>query len=182
MTFFLIFAASTLLLLFVRHFLADRPNATHSVNIINDETADAFIRLTPTELAERYKREQGLVKGGTLCFWGHWFGRPYDNFHQISSVDFDTTTNVLTICFSEHETLIVTNPADIREYKERLVIDKADKVYWQWYKYGKAQEPENLFYYDINTNDGSLNPRTNAHWHKGEWKDLTILNPAVLLT
>lgn len=91
-------------------------------------------------------------------------------------------TNVLTIHFSENEILTVTNPADITENKQRLVIATADKVYWQWYYYGKPQEPNNLFYYDISRKDGLLNATTNVNWYKADWKDLTITKAAVLLT
>jgi hypothetical protein len=166
MTSLLILAASTLLFLLVRHFLKDTTNATHSMSIKSDNVTDTFIELTPTEFAKKYKSQQGQVKGGTLCFWGHWFGKPYDNFHQITSVDFDTTTNVLTIRFSEQETLTVTFPSGITEYKDRLVIANADKVYWQWYYYGKVQEPENLFHYNITKNGDTITGSTNANWYK----------------
>jgi hypothetical protein len=152
------------------------------MSIKSDNVTDTFIELTPTEFAKKYKSQQGQVKGGTLCFWGHWFGKPYDNFHQITSVDFDTTTNVLTIRFSEQETLTVTFPSGITEYKDRLVIANADKVYWQWYYYGKIQEPENLFHYNITKNGDTITGSTNANWYKANWNDLTITKPAVLLT
>jgi len=152
------------------------------MNNKSDNVADTFKSLTPIEFAEKYKSQQGQVKGGTLCFWGHWFGRPYDNFHQITSVDFDTITNILTIRFSEQETLTVTTPADIKEYKNRLEIIKADKVHWQWFYYGKTHEPENLFYYKIERSDNAIKGSTNADWYKADWSDLMVTKPAVLLT
>jgi len=38
------------------------------------------------DFVERYTNNQGMIKGGTLCFYGHWFGRPYDNYHEIISI------------------------------------------------------------------------------------------------
>src|SRR5687767_8787149 len=112
MTFFIILAVSTSIFYIVRHLLKWSKVSTNSNTIKNEKQADS-IQLTPKQFAEKYKTNQGQVKGGTLCFWGHWFGRPYDNFHQITSVDYDTDTNILTIHFSEQETLTVTNPSDI---------------------------------------------------------------------
>ena len=86
---------------------------------------DAAIQLTPIQFAEKYLSKQGQVKGGTLCFWGHWFGKPYDNIHEITAVDYDTGTNILTIRFSEQETLTITNPLGIEEYNNRLQIQNS---------------------------------------------------------
>ena len=156
--------------------------STNPITIENKNQIDTAIQLTPQQFAEKYKIKQGRVKGGTLCFWGHWFGRPYDNFHQITVLEYDTDTNILTIHFSEHETLTITNPSDIEEYSNRFQIKQADKVYWQWYSYGKAQEEENLFHYNITRIDGVITGFTNANWYKADWSDLTSTKPAVLLT
>lgn len=182
MSYLLILTATTLLFFLARHFLKGTTNATYSMNNKSDDETSIPVKLTPTEFAEKYKSQQGQVKGGSLCFWGHWFGKPYDNYHQITSVDFDPTTNKLTIRFSEQETLTVTNPADITEYKEKLVIADADNVYWQWHYYGNTQEPGNLFYYDISRKGNSVTATTNVKRHKPDWKDLTITKPAVMLT
>lgn len=182
MTFFLILAASTIIFYLARHFLKRSEASINSNNIRNDKQMDTAIQLTPKQFVEKYKNAQGLVKGGTLCFWGHWFGKPYDNFHQITALDYDTDANILTIHFSEQETLTITNPSDIEEYSNRLQINHADKVYWQWYYYGKAQEEENLFYYNITKKDGVITGLTNANWYKANWSDLISTKPAVLLT
>jgi len=154
---------------------------TQFMNSKLNNTQETYNNLTPVAFAQKYKSQLRQVKGGALCFWGHWFGRPYDNFHQITSVDFDTVSNTLTICFSEKEMLTVSNPQQIKEYKNRLEINNADSVHWQWYYYGKTIEPSNLFYYDIHCNDNKLKGTTNANWYKENWSDLTISRPAVLL-
>lgn len=182
MTYLLILAASTIIFYIARHFFKGSKVPTNSNPIKNSKQIDTAIQLTPKQFAEKYKTNQGQVKGGTLCFWGRWFGRPYDNLHQITSVSYDTDLNILTILFSEQETLTVTNPSDIEEYRNRFQINQADKVYWQWYYYGKTQAEENLFYYDITKNGSTVNGLTNANWYKADWSDLTLTKPAVLLT
>lgn len=92
MSYLLILTATTLLFFLARHFLKGTTNATYSMNNKSDDETSIPVKLTPTEFAEKYKSQQGQVKGGSLCFWGHWFGKPYDNYHQITSVDFDPTT------------------------------------------------------------------------------------------
>lgn len=82
MTFFLILGASTLLFLLARHFLKGASNVAHSMSIKSDNDTDTT-NLTPTEFAEKYKSPKGQVKGGALCFWGHWFGKPYDIFTKL---------------------------------------------------------------------------------------------------
>ena len=182
MTYLLILIASTIIFYLARHFFKASKAPTNSNAIKNDTQMDAAIQLTPIQFAEKYLSKQGQVKGGTLCFWGHWFGKPYDNIHEITAVEYDTGTNILTLRFSEQETLTITNPLGIVEYNNRLQINQADKVYWQWYYYGKKQETENLLYYDITKNSGGITGLTNANWYKVDWSDLTSTKPAVLLT
>ncbi len=184
MTFFIILAVSTIIFYVARHLLKSADRQTNSVinkreNITQDEIP---CKLTPKQFSEKYRNGQGQVKGGTLCFWGHWFGRPYDNFHQITNSDFDIEHNILTIQFSEQETLRINNPTDIEEYRNRFQINKADKVYWQWYYYGKTQESENLLYYNIIKSGDNINGETNTNWNKVDWSDLTLNKPAVLFT
>jgi len=97
-------------------------------------------------------------------------------------MDYNIVTNILEIRFSEQETLTVINPSDIEEYGNRFEIVQADRVYWQWYYYGKIQEEENLCYYDIARNNGIISGLTNAKWNNVNWSELTSTRPAVLLT
>lgn len=50
-------------------------------------------------------------KGGSMRFWGDWFGRPYDNFHVPVSAELDG--RVLTIRFGGGERCIIFDPIDI---------------------------------------------------------------------
>lgn len=52
-----------------------------------------------------------LKTGGTLRFWGEWFGRPYDNFHKPVNSEF--SENMLIIRFENGEKCTVYDPSEI---------------------------------------------------------------------
>jgi hypothetical protein len=79
-------------------------------------------KLLTEEFVEKYNRKEGLIKGGSLCFYGHWFGRPYDNYHRLELATFDSITNTLTLTFDENETLSILNPQDISEFEKKFTI------------------------------------------------------------
>ena len=155
----------------------------NSKNRINSE-----INMSIEEFVEKYQTKKGQVKGGTLCFWGHWFGRPYDNFHTIVSVDFDNQNENLKLRFSEGETLIITKAEEIKELignepsTNRLQILKAEKVYWEWNSYGELATTENLLYYEFKRVGQQILVETNSKRYPKDFADLDILKPAVLLT
>jgi hypothetical protein len=120
------------------------------------QTETLVAKLLTEEFVEKYNKKQGQVKGGSLCFYGHWFGRPYDNYHQLEFTTFDSTTNILTLNFNEKETLTIFNPQDISEFEDKLTIGLADKINWKWFSYGKPQTDENLYFIEINRIENSL--------------------------
>lgn len=83
-----------------------------------------------------------LKKGGSLRFFGEWFGRPYDNFHRPVSAQLDG--NVLVILFDGSEKCTVYDPFGIVNEPNDFHIERASKVVWEWYNYGREQVPENL--------------------------------------
>lgn len=83
-----------------------------------------------------------LKAGGSLRFWGEWFGRPYDNFHRPVSAELNG--NVLTICFENGERCTVYEPSGIVNEPNDFHIEYASKIVWEWYYYGREKTPENL--------------------------------------
>ncbi len=45
-----------------------------------------------------------------------------------------------------------------------IKIQKASKVKWSWYYYGKPKEPENLLYYEFVVNGEDVVSTTNSPW------------------
>lgn len=110
--------------------------------------------------------------GGTLRFWGQWFGKAYDNWHRVVSCEADG--DLLQIHFNENETLSVWAPRNAafeerphprepgewspsgRKLKDRVFsIRDADRVRWEWFYYGRPPAPENLHFIEfVRTPDG----------------------------
>lgn len=125
-------------------------------------------------------KKKGKIKGGSLCFYGHWFGKPYDNYHQLNNLEYDSSTNKLTLIFDERETLSISNPRNILEFENMVTIDIADNIYWQWYSYGKEYSNANLYYIEISKENNLLKGVSNVDWYKIAFKDLNIASPALL--
>lgn len=81
------------------------------------------------------KKEFEIYKsGGSLCFYGDWFGRPYDNFYKIKEYTFHD--DILEIRFDEGDFLRITNPKNIVNDKEQFAVTHATKVEWIHHLYG----------------------------------------------
>ena len=87
---------------------------------------------------------QILTKGGSLCFYGEWFGRPYDNYHKIIHTSYDG--EILEIIFDQQERLLVYKPENITSTEKELKIAKAQKVKWIYIPYGTTAS-ENIITY-----------------------------------
>jgi hypothetical protein len=126
----------------------------------------------PEEIAGQVMTILPRIGGGTLRFWGQWFGKPYDNCHQVVSCEVDG--DLLQIHFNENETLSVRAPRNAgfeerphplepgswspsgRALKEQVFsIGDAERVRWEWFYYGRPQAPENRRFIEfVRTADG----------------------------
>lgn len=86
-----------------------------------------------------------LTQGGSLCFYGDWFGRSYDNFHKIIHARYDD--KLLEIFFDCHEHLIIYEPQNITNTKHELKIKNAKKVKWMYIPYETATTKHNTIIY-----------------------------------
>jgi hypothetical protein len=98
------------------------------------------------KIAEHIQQHLPYVKSGTLKFFGQWFGRPYDNVHEIESAA--AKDNCLIIEFRGQESLGIWDPCGFRISKTEFQINSASRVLWMWYYYGRPQTMENLRYID----------------------------------
>lgn len=135
--------------------------------------------LSIKEFIEIYQKDENRVRGGSLCFWGQWFGKPMDHFHGIFSVSFDH--NVLTIDFATQAFLNVTNPGSILTYSNRLEIATADHVYFEWPDRDKSGHVNHRYHYEFSRNGQTISGKSNIHWSVIDQKSLSIKKPAVLI-
>jgi hypothetical protein len=110
--------------------------------------------------------------GGTLRFWGQWFGKAYDNCHRL--VRYEAEGDLLKFHFDENETLSLWAPRKAafeerphlmepgswspsgRVIKEHVFrIGDADRVRWEWFYYGRPQTLPNLHFIEfVNARSG----------------------------
>jgi len=116
------------------------------------------------------------LKQGTLRFWGVWFGRPYDNQHEILSCTAEA--ELLTLRFNDGEVLRVWSPRKATIDAKRFRIREADRVRWEWFYYGRPKLPANLYFEDFTLEGSQIRAQTNIDWCEPNLKtDLSL--PAV---
>ena len=94
---------------------------------------------TLEEFISKYKE----TINGSFCFFGSWFGKPLDNWHQL--VSYETQDNYILMRFNEEETLEVWKPKGL-SFDGYFMIQDATRVRWEWFYYGRPRLPENRFY------------------------------------
>ena len=68
-----------------------------------------------------------------MCFYGEWFGKPYDNFHRIIRSRYEN--DCLEIYFDHNEVLSIFHPSGITSDAKHLEIINASKVIWRYIPY-----------------------------------------------
>lgn len=133
----------------------------------------ADLKLSATEFEQRFG--EVTINGGTLRFWGNWFGKPMDNYHEIKNVEFDNGKNILTLTLGEDEKLKIWNPSNLEIGRKELRIKNADKILFEWHLYGENKTGENLRFESYKNNGISIEFTTdfmpekrNVECHKSE--------------
>ena len=80
-------------------FIWSKNNENKSIKRKSELTSE--LELSPIHFAEKF--ENLKLNGGTLRFWGKWFGKPMDNYHQIKKAEFNAETNKLLLILDEGE-------------------------------------------------------------------------------
>ena len=88
-------------------------------------------------------QEEMLIRRGSLCFWGEWFGEPCERILTIERVKWSETE--IVIRFDQGECLRITDPTQIVNEENRLIIAGAARVLFCWYGDGKEHSYENLY-------------------------------------
>lgn len=127
-------------------------------------------------IAEEINRMVPEVKSGSLRFFGEWFGRPYDNAHQVVSAQAEH--DILTIKFDEGETLTVWSPSGSKVSETEFEITYAGRVRWDWFLYGRDKTQANLRFEDFRVVKDRIQTAHNIDWYEPEFRP-TLDLPAV---
>jgi hypothetical protein len=135
------------------------------------------------DIAALIKEGLPRIGGGTLRFWGEWFGRPYDNCHRL--VECEAENDLLKLRFNENEMLFVWAPRraafERRPYvlesgasmpsggtlvEQVFRIDEADRVRWEWFYYGRPQVLQNRYFIQYARTRAGMESANNIDWCK----------------
>ena len=106
------------------------------------------------EIAEIISNLPERERSGSLKIWGNWFGRPFDNNHVCMSCA--AQEDHIVLHFRKGERLTIWNPSAPSSAPGRLAITEASRIRWEWYHYGRPQNPENLQFMDYENCEGRI--------------------------
>ena len=111
------------------------------------------------------------IKGraGSFRFYGHWLGRATDSIYKLSKIDI-AKDGTITIILEDDEKVIISNPSNLVEKKDCIVVEFADEVIFQWYYYGKDKTKENLYHFRFKYTENEIQTSSNVDWYKPKFK------------
>lgn len=137
-------------------------------------------RRSPEEFVRLLENKDNLFIGGSFRIFGDWFGKPYDNYHEIENAELNNQLNRLTLNFKEGEKLEIYNPRYVFEASTFLKIVKADRIKLTWFYYGKTKTTENQYFLDYTLTDKKIATETNVDWYKPIF-DISLGDPALMI-
>lgn len=100
-------------------------------------------------------------QGGSLAFFGSWFGKIPDNLHTLISINIEK--NTLILGFNMGETLEISDPSNMEIMDDALIILSASSVDWYWNSYDEKPSPENRNYYKFKRVGSDIHTNTNTN-------------------
>ncbi len=95
------------------------------------------------QIARSIERQIASLPCGSLAFFGDIFGGRIDNIHRFVAAHVEDS-NSLVIDFDGAETLRVWDPESAEISPTTFLIQRASRVRWEWFSYGRPLTPENL--------------------------------------
>ena len=118
------------------------------------------------------------LKSGSLAVFGDIFGGRIDNIHTVLSAATGNAPSRLRVEFDEGESLEVWDPDDYTFGPRVFRIEKATRVRWEWFYYGRPKTPENRFFIEYEVWDGLVIANSDADWAPRRFAP-SLLRPAV---
>lgn len=76
--------------------------------------------------------------GGSLLLPSGWFGRPYDNSHQLASV-FESSTRLVVVLDDGHLKLSFEGVPEVEATKSELIFRSFNRLTFDWKEYGSLK-------------------------------------------
>lgn len=77
------------------------------------------------------------VRGASLKLPNGWFGRPYDNLHQLTGAR--VSGDALVLVLDERQELSISSPESLRLEPKSLSFVGAKRIVWRWDEYGSNE-------------------------------------------
>ncbi|MFT6842365.1 MAG: hypothetical protein ACJASR_001132 [Psychroserpens sp.] len=106
-------------------------NATFDLDELEPTEGDGVLKLTPEELLNSFLKNEIELGECTISIYGDWEGRKLNVKHKLTSVEFHSIKNTLTLLFSDNCLLKIRNPKLIFYTSSYLKIVKATEILWQ---------------------------------------------------
>lgn len=136
--------------------------------------------LTAHEFADKVKNELHHFRGGAMRIYGDWFGRPYTNMHRLIGTDYDPELNVLTMTFSEGETLSIRDPKHIFDSSTMMKILHADSIRLDFLHSSDRNEAKKEYYLTYTRTKSKVQTETNVDWYSPHF-DTSAGDPALVI-
>lgn len=78
----------------------------------------------------------------SLSIWCEGPGRSFDNGYILTGVTYEK--DILHIFFDDNEECLIFKPSKLRFFTNKLVIERAEKIIWKYYHYGKPKKIDYL--------------------------------------
>jgi hypothetical protein len=131
---------------------------------ISDDRQYALAVAEAQTIADVISRQLPDVKRGSLVVFGDIFGGRIDNVHTVRSARAVGTPQRLIIEFDDDEILEVWDPEGAIVSATDLRIDRATKVRWEWFYYGRPKTPENRYFIEHVNVGETITTTTNVDW------------------
>jgi len=119
------------------------------------------------------------IKRGSLAVFGDIFGGRIDNIHRIVGARANPDES-LTILFDDDETLTVWDLAGLTVSAQEFRIQRASRVRWEWFYYGREKLPENCYYIEHRSDGETVTADTDRDYGSSGFKP-SMDRPAVEL-
>ena len=104
------------------------------------------------------------IKRGSLVVFGDIFGGRIDNIHTLVGAEAEAD-DCAVLHFDQNETLRISNPDGIHVSKDEFRVERASRVRWEWFYYGRPQTPDNLFFREHRALEDHVEASSNVNWY-----------------
>jgi len=106
-------------------------NASYELDELEPTQDSGVQKLNAKELESLFLENELELNPVKISIWADWEGRQLNKHHELQSIEFNDTDDILTITFLDNCLLKIKSPQLIMQATTYLKIVKAKEVLWQ---------------------------------------------------